>query len=103
MNYINVEVVIAWLLFVPIVVYNVRHAFAVYRVDAKLWKLIIHAATVTCFGLIIVHLGVFTLRTQFNPIPLHKSQFANPKLERAEAVPEPARGTPAQHKHAHKK
>jgi hypothetical protein len=104
-NNTNQKVVIAWLLLIPVISYNIRHAFLAYRTDAKLWKLLIHCAALICLGWLIVDLGVFCLHTQFELNMTYKSQFAAPKpgLKRAEAVPKPARAAPAQHKHAQKK
>ena len=99
------KVVIAWLLLVPIIASNIKNAFAAYRVDAKLWKLLIHAVVLTCFGWLIVDVGVFCLNLQFDLRPPSKSQFAMPKLclKLAKAAPLPARAAPAHHKPGHKK
>jgi len=87
------KVVIAWMLLVPLVAYNIRSAFAVYRADAKLWKLLVHTVALICFGVLIVDLGVFCLRITYDLAPVYKSQFSSPKLtaQRAQAAVKPAR------------
>ena len=90
----EIEVAIAWLLLVPIVFSDMRTAFAAYRADAKLWKLIVHAAALTCLGLLVVDLGMVCLRIKYDQNTTYLSEFSKPKVQASAGGVK--RGTPAQ-------
>ncbi|MBI5240501.1 MAG: hypothetical protein HY926_08515 [Elusimicrobia bacterium] len=59
------KIIIAWLLFIPLVVNNVRTGFATYRADAKAWKLLVHLVTIIVLGVLIADAGVFIMRMKY--------------------------------------
>ncbi|MCX5797801.1 MAG: hypothetical protein NTY77_20110 [Elusimicrobia bacterium] len=93
----------------PIVVYNIRWAFAVYAADKKLWKVLLHTTGVICLGLLIVDLSLFCLRIQYDQFQSRISQFSvakvepQPGLQAARPAPKPTRAAPAQRKPGPKK
>ena len=57
---------VAWLLLAGLIVYQVRYAFADFERDKKVAKVALHAGVLLAYGYLIVYLGMFTARMQYD-------------------------------------